>query len=312
MGYERTDRRYGYGREHDRPEGRYGRYENPDDRGFFDRAGDEIRSWFGDEDAERRRRVDESYDQDSPGYREGGRYGRYPMGGYVGPENPPRWARSNRSSGRYSANYGPYSTYYPGPDEDRQFGADYGQYRAWSYRDYPDAPRHGGDEDWREREYRTLYGHREEGGPSGYHNWRNRQLSAFDRDYDEYRRENQSRFENEFQSWRQNRQLQRDSLHQVAEHQEVIGSDGAHIGTVDHVRGDRILLTKSDRDAGGHHHSIPSSWIQTVDEKVHLAKTAEQAKRAWHDEENNRGLFGHEDSDTQANARRGRSVTGSY
>ena len=29
------------------------------DRGFFDRAGDEVRSWFGDEEAERRRRDDE-------------------------------------------------------------------------------------------------------------------------------------------------------------------------------------------------------------------------------------------------------------
>ena len=30
-----------------------------DDRGFFERAGDEVRSWFGDEDAERRRLRDE-------------------------------------------------------------------------------------------------------------------------------------------------------------------------------------------------------------------------------------------------------------
>ena len=30
-----------------------------DDRGFFERAGDEVRSWFGDEEAERRRRRDE-------------------------------------------------------------------------------------------------------------------------------------------------------------------------------------------------------------------------------------------------------------
>src|SRR5262245_43070056 len=30
-----------------------------EERGFFERAGDEIRSWFGDEDAERRRRLDE-------------------------------------------------------------------------------------------------------------------------------------------------------------------------------------------------------------------------------------------------------------
>lgn len=30
-----------------------------EDRGFLDRTGDEVRSWFGDEDAERRRRMDE-------------------------------------------------------------------------------------------------------------------------------------------------------------------------------------------------------------------------------------------------------------
>ena len=29
---------------------------DPEDRGFFERAGDEIASWFGDDDAERRRR----------------------------------------------------------------------------------------------------------------------------------------------------------------------------------------------------------------------------------------------------------------
>jgi osmotically-inducible protein OsmY len=34
-------------------------YRGPEDRGFWDRASDEVRSWFGDEEAERRRRVDE-------------------------------------------------------------------------------------------------------------------------------------------------------------------------------------------------------------------------------------------------------------
>jgi osmotically-inducible protein OsmY len=48
---------YGYpGRERDR-EREYER--RGDDRGFFDRAGDEVRSWFGDEDAQRRRMRDE-------------------------------------------------------------------------------------------------------------------------------------------------------------------------------------------------------------------------------------------------------------
>jgi osmotically-inducible protein OsmY len=36
---------------------RYGR--GGEERGFFERAGDEVRSWFGDEEAERRRRMDE-------------------------------------------------------------------------------------------------------------------------------------------------------------------------------------------------------------------------------------------------------------
>jgi len=39
------------------PERDYGR--RGDERGFFDRAGDEVRSWFGDEDAARRRTRDE-------------------------------------------------------------------------------------------------------------------------------------------------------------------------------------------------------------------------------------------------------------
>ena len=34
-----------------------------DDRGFFERAGDELRSWFGDEEAERRREADSRHDE---------------------------------------------------------------------------------------------------------------------------------------------------------------------------------------------------------------------------------------------------------
>src|SRR5437868_8637012 len=34
-----------------------------DERGFFERAGDEIASWFGDDEAERRRREDQMRDE---------------------------------------------------------------------------------------------------------------------------------------------------------------------------------------------------------------------------------------------------------
>ncbi|WP_262029422.1 BON domain-containing protein [Microvirga sp. Mcv34] len=49
--------RYGRGRYSSESFGRGSRDYN-EDRGFFERAGDEVRSWFGDEDAERRRERD--------------------------------------------------------------------------------------------------------------------------------------------------------------------------------------------------------------------------------------------------------------
>jgi BON domain-containing protein len=64
--YEDDERRFAEGRPADyesrgyyQPARSRGDYARPDDRGFFDRAGDEVRSWFGDEEAERRRRRDE-------------------------------------------------------------------------------------------------------------------------------------------------------------------------------------------------------------------------------------------------------------
>jgi len=174
------------------------RSQRDQDRGFLDRAGDEIRSWFGDEEAERRR------------------------------------DRDMRQSDR------------------------------------------------------------------DYHDWRARQVADLDRDYDEYRRENAQRFDNEFGAWRTERQSQRSSLERVQEHMEVVGTDGEHVGTVDKVRGDRIILTKSDTDASGHHHSIPSRWIESVNDKVMIRKTADQAKAHWRDEERSGALFG--DSENRSSA----------
>ncbi|RYD95271.1 MAG: DUF2171 domain-containing protein, partial [Sphingomonadales bacterium] len=122
-----------------------------------------------------------------------------------------------------------------------------------------------------------------------YSAWRRRQVEALDRDYDEYRRENEQRFHSDFGSWRSTRETQRHALRQAQEQQEVVGSDGAHVGTVDHVRGDRILLTKNDKDAAGHHHSIPSSWIVDVTDKVRINRTAAQAQAAWKEEADGEG-----------------------
>ena len=57
----------------------------------------------------------------------------------------------------------------------------------------------------------------------------------------------------------------------IREHQEVVGSDGEHIGTVDHLDGNTIKLTKNDKAAFGQHHWVPLELVDSIDgEKVRL------------------------------------------
>jgi hypothetical protein len=74
---------------------------------------------------------------------------------------------------------------------------------------------------------------------------------------------------------------------QIREHMEVIGADGVHVGTVDHMDGDRIKLTKKDSSAdvvegtsmhSGHHHYISVGLIAGVEgDKVRLSANADVA-----------------------------------
>ena len=58
---------------------------------------------------------------------------------------------------------------------------------------------------------------------------------------------------------------------------EVVGLDGKHVGTVDHLEtADRIILSKDDPKAGGGH-LISIDWIDYVDQKVHLNKPSTKA-----------------------------------
>ncbi|PVM82698.1 DUF2171 domain-containing protein [Caulobacter radicis] len=68
----------------------------------------------------------------------------------------------------------------------------------------------------------------------------------------------------------------------IREHLEVVGSDGKHVGRVDHVVGTEIELTKLDLGSGLKHHMIPLSWVDHVDDDaVHLSMTQEDAKAGW-------------------------------
>jgi hypothetical protein len=68
----------------------------------------------------------------------------------------------------------------------------------------------------------------------------------------------------------------------IKEQMEVLGSDGVHVGTVDHLEGrDLVKLTKDDPDAGGEHHFIPLAWVDHVDDHVHLKQAGAEAKARW-------------------------------
>ncbi len=67
----------------------------------------------------------------------------------------------------------------------------------------------------------------------------------------------------------------------IVEHMDVIGSDGTKVGTVDHLdAGERIKLTKN-ASPDGQHHFIPLSWVDHVDQHVHLNKPVRDVQAGW-------------------------------
>ena len=63
----------------------------------------------------------------------------------------------------------------------------------------------------------------------------------------------------------------------------VVGSDGGHVGTVDHLDGSKIKLKKNDTVSGGRHHFVPMDWIKSVEGKVMLQIPAAEAMNRWSD-----------------------------
>jgi hypothetical protein len=68
----------------------------------------------------------------------------------------------------------------------------------------------------------------------------------------------------------------------IRERMEVVGSDGDHVGVVDHTESaERIVLTGDDPSAGGKPHLISVDWVEYVDSKVHLNKPSKKAVLEW-------------------------------
>jgi hypothetical protein len=302
----------------------------PDDRGFFERAGDEVASWFGDEEAERRRREDRMRDERESGF--GARPSNFDRD--RGPDRG--WERDReRSGGRerdWNDNRGTFarggsseSDYNRGWRQE-PFGAgdrsqDRFRDRGRDYRPMTgDYGRGRSDSEWDLDHYRSTsragtsdLSDRSRHEDPNYRSWRDRHLSELDRDYDDYRREHQSKFESDFGSWRERRQQKRGLLGQIREHMEVVGNDDQHVGTVDKIAGDRIILTKSDPESGGAHHSLSCSELDRIEgEKLILDCSAEEARKRWRDESRGRALFERDDQGEMGPRMLDRSFEGTY
>ncbi len=71
-----------------------------------------------------------------------------------------------------------------------------------------------------------------------------------------------------------------EDLSQIGEHAEVVGSDGEHVGTVDHVRGTTLELTRKDSD-DGQHHLLDGAHVARVEgNRVVLKVSAAEARAA--------------------------------
>jgi hypothetical protein len=63
----------------------------------------------------------------------------------------------------------------------------------------------------------------------------------------------------------------------IKDNMTVVGADGVHIGTVDHLDGERIKLTRAD-SVDGKHHYLPAGLVAAVEgDTVRLSATAANA-----------------------------------
>jgi len=77
----------------------------------------------------------------------------------------------------------------------------------------------------------------------------------------------------------------------IKEHMQVIDAEGAPVGKVDAIEGDRIKLTRDSSSAGagsheGHHHFIPKGLVAEVEgDTVRLSARADALESIFETEE---------------------------
>ena len=177
-----------------------------DERGFFDRARDEVRSWFDDDEGRHphgRNYAQEDSDRGDARGRAGER-GRadYAQEGSTGRSpaaDPQRGYRARHGETSHARSHGGSS------------GGHYkGRVQSWAEANRGADWRGGGEEEsgWTDRDHEshgTPGGRQQDLQDEHYRSWRKRQAEQLDRDYEDYCRERRQRFGSDFDSWRRER-----------------------------------------------------------------------------------------------------------
>ncbi|MDQ2704413.1 MAG: hypothetical protein M3Y43_04575 [Pseudomonadota bacterium] len=239
--------------------GGQGTSEREDERGFFERAGEEVRSWFRDDDD---RRGDDygsnrsGYDRDRDFSRDGAR-SSWDRDQYRGSSPQPSrgrdFGREDRSSfggmaqGGYGRSIGQFGRERDRSEQSkRNFGGfrdedDFTARRRSHPQSWGEANR--GQSSWDQGMSHLGYG--DFGGTLGgfgnqrfgssqddhYRSWRDRQMAQLDQDYEDYCREREQQFNQDFDSWRQSRQGQGSASTSSASSADTGATPNAGVGT---------------------------------------------------------------------------------
>jgi hypothetical protein len=223
------------------------------DRGFFERAGQELRSWFSDDDDRDNHRSRSSWDRDQNRGNGGGQSGRDRDRGYgsgsegrssFGGMAQGGYGRSGGSDrGQSGGGYGSSR----GGSEWRSIGnregSNRGHAQSWGEANRGQSGEHERDRNRDDGSYgyssgmsgtlggfgnQTSFG---SGQDDHYRSWRDRQLAELDRDYDDYCREREQQFHSDFDSWRRSRSSRSPSAVTNAATPDLGAASNAGVGT---------------------------------------------------------------------------------
>lgn len=77
----------------------------------------------------------------------------------------------------------------------------------------------------------------------------------------------------------------------LRDNMEIVGSDGRHVGEIDHVLDGELQLKRRDSEAEAesgaahaHHHLIPIDWVEAIDSNANRATlrlSKDEAEARW-------------------------------